>query len=54
MIVKNPKFEISAVKPAQYPKNGAPEIVLQFPECIKCKKLSIYAENQKGCLKWKC
>ena len=28
MIVKNPKFEISAVKPAQYPKNGLPEIVL--------------------------
>ena len=28
MIVKNPKFEISAVKPAQYPKNGQPEIVL--------------------------
>ena len=28
MIVKNPKFEISAVKPAQYPKNGVPEIVL--------------------------
>ncbi len=26
-------------------KNGAPEIVLQFPECIKCKKLSVYAEN---------
>ena len=28
MIVKNPRFEISAVKPAQYPKNGTPEIVL--------------------------
>ena len=28
MIVKNPKFEISAVKPAQYPKEGKPEIVL--------------------------
>ena len=28
MIVKNPRFEISAVKPAQYPKNGVPEIVL--------------------------
>lgn len=28
MIVKNPKFEISAIKPAQYPKNGLPEIVL--------------------------
>ena len=28
MIVKNPRFEISAVKPAQYPKNGLPEVVL--------------------------
>lgn len=28
MLVKNPKFEISAVSPKQYPKNGMPEIVL--------------------------
>lgn len=28
MIIKNPKFEISAVKPAQYPKNNLPQIVL--------------------------
>ena len=28
IVIKNPRFEISAVKPAQYPKNGAPEIVL--------------------------
>lgn len=28
MIVKNPKFEISAVSPKQYPMNGLPEIVL--------------------------
>ncbi len=28
MIVKNPKFEISAVSPKQYPKNGLSEIVL--------------------------
>ena len=28
MLVKNPKFEISAVGPKQYPKNGLPEIVL--------------------------
>ena len=28
MIVKNPKFEISAVKPAQYPTSNLPEIVL--------------------------
>ena len=28
MIVKNPKFEISAVRPNQYPTNNLPEIVL--------------------------
>ena len=28
MILKNPKFEISAVKPAQYPTSNLPEIVL--------------------------
>ena len=28
MVVKNPKFEVSAVSPKQYPKNGLPEIVL--------------------------
>ncbi len=28
MIVKNPQFEVSAVKPAQYPKNDLPQIVL--------------------------
>ena len=28
MSVNNPKFEVSAVKPAQYPKNNLPEIVL--------------------------
>lgn len=28
MIVKNPKFEISAVNQKQYPTNGLPEIVL--------------------------
>lgn len=28
MLVKNPKFEISAVGPKQYPQNGLPEIVL--------------------------
>ena len=28
MLVKKPKFEISAVGPKQYPKNGLPEIVL--------------------------
>ena len=28
MNIKNPKFEVSAVKPQQYPKNSLPEIVL--------------------------
>lgn len=28
MLVKNPKFEISAVRPNQYPSHGLPEIVL--------------------------
>jgi len=28
MQIKNPKFEISAVSPKQYPSNGLPEIVL--------------------------
>ena len=28
MIIKNPKFEISAVSPKQYPKNNLPEVVL--------------------------
>ncbi len=28
MIIKNPQFEISAVRPAQYPKNDLPQIVL--------------------------
>ena len=28
MIVKDPRFEISAVSPKQYPKNNLPEIVL--------------------------
>jgi len=28
MIVKNPKFQISAVSPKQYPKDGLPQIVL--------------------------
>jgi len=28
MIINNPKFEVSAVKPTQYPKNNLPEIVL--------------------------
>ena len=28
MLIKNPKFEISAVSESQYPKSDLPEIVL--------------------------
>ena len=28
MIIKNPRFEVSAVKERQYPQNGLPEVVL--------------------------
>ncbi len=28
MIVKNPKFEVSAVSPKQYPNKNLPEVVL--------------------------
>lgn len=28
MIIKNPKFEVSAVNPKQYPKSDLPEFVL--------------------------
>ena len=28
MIIKNPRFEVSAVRESQYPKNGLPEVVL--------------------------
>ena len=28
MIIKNPRFEVSAVKESQYPPNGLPEVVL--------------------------
>lgn len=37
MIVKNPKFEISAVSEKQYPKTEIPEIVLVRE--IKCWKV---------------
>lgn len=40
MIVKNPKFEVSAVSPKQYPTNGLPEIVLARK--IKCWKIFFY------------
>ena len=42
MLVKNPKFEVSAVSPKQYPKLGLPEIVLvgKLNTLINRKKLA--------------
>jgi len=41
MLIKNPKFEISAVSKKQYPSNNLPEIVLagksNVREIIICK-----------------
>ena len=45
MIVKNPKFEISAVRENQYPKNGLPEVVLvgksNIAKCQNKNKLNL-------------
>ena len=43
MLVKNPKFEISAVRPNQYPSNGLPEIVLVRK--IQCGKIKFCKYN---------
>lgn len=40
MIVKNPKFEISAVSKKQYPKGDIPEIVLTGKSNVR--KIIIY------------
>lgn len=40
MIVKNPKFEISAVSKKQYPCKGLPEIVLAGKSNVR--KIFIY------------
>ena len=47
MVIKNPKFEISATSPKQYPKNNLPEIVR--PENFK--DLEGYTVLYKGKLR---
>ena len=57
MLVKNPKFEISAVGPKQYPKTGLPEIVLvgksnvgksSFINCMINRKALARTSSQPG------
>ncbi len=45
MIVKNPKFEISAVSKKQYPNNNLPEIVLAGKSNVR--KIIIYKHSNK-------
>ena len=45
MIVKEPKFEISAVGKKQYPKKGLPEIVLAGKSNVR--KIVIYKYPNK-------
>lgn len=57
MLVKNPKFEISAVSPKQYPENGLPEIVLvgksnvgksSFINTMICRKKLARTSSEPG------
>lgn len=57
MIIKNPKFEISAVGPKQYPDGNLPEIVLvgksnvgksSFVNTITCRKNLARTSNTPG------
>lgn len=45
MIIKNPKFEISAVSPKQYPNKGLPEIVLAGKSNVR--KILIHKHTNK-------
>ena len=45
MIIKNPKFEISAVSPKQYPNKGLPEIVLAGKSNVR--KIILYKHINK-------
>ncbi len=45
MHVKNPKFEISAVSPKQYPNRKLPEIVLAGKSNVR--KIIIYKHSDK-------
>lgn len=48
MLVKNPKFEISAVGPKQYPKNNLPEIVLAGKSNVGKSSFINTMVNRKG------
>ena len=48
MKVKNPKFEISAVSPKQYPANGLPEIVLAGKSNVGKSSFINTMINRKG------
>ncbi len=48
MIIKNPKFEISAVTPKQYPKNYLPEIVLAGKSNVGKSSFINTLINRKG------
>ena len=45
MIVKNPRFEISAVSKKQYPSKGLPEIVLAGKSNVR--EIIIYKYSNK-------
>lgn len=45
MIVRNPKFEISAVSKKQYPQKGLPEVVLAGKSNVR--KVFIYKHTYK-------
>ena len=48
MIIKNPKFEISAVSPKQYPNNHLPEIVLAGKSNVGKSSFINTLINRKG------
>ena len=48
MLIKNPKFEISAVGPKQYPKNNLPEIVLAGKSNVGKSSFVNTLINRKG------
>lgn len=48
MIIKNPKFEISAVSPKQYPSNDLPEIVLAGKSNVGKSSFVNTMINRKG------
>lgn len=48
MIIKNPKFDISAVSPSQYPKSNLPEIVLAGKSNVGKSSFINTMINRKG------